>query len=132
VYNDTYYQVGSSGIDHIPRELQEKYRQFVIETDWQLKTDQSHAEIWAFHNELNSLNLRHIFVNGNNCFEKITDQKKWGFNYIEPYNANLTYDSIIRNAGIETVAPNSWHFGRDGHSVFARFLLNYIVSNKFV
>jgi hypothetical protein len=131
-HNGTYLQVGASGTDHVPQDLQEKYCNFVIGTDWQFKVDHSHAEIWKFHNELNSQNIRHVFINGNNCFDKITNQKNWGINYIGPYDANLTYDSIIRNAGIETVAPSSWHFGRDGHSVFARFLLNYIVSNKFV
>jgi hypothetical protein len=25
---------------------------------------------------------------------------------------NQTYDAIIRAQGIDTVAPNSWHFGR--------------------
>ena len=46
LHNGTYYQVGSSGIDHVPQELQEKYRHFVIGTDWQLKTEQAHKEIW--------------------------------------------------------------------------------------
>jgi hypothetical protein len=35
LYNNTYYQVGASGMDHVPQELQEKYRNFVIETDWE-------------------------------------------------------------------------------------------------
>ena len=132
LYNNFHYQVGASGTDHVPPDLQEKYKQYVVTNNWMQKTNQAHEDIWAFHNELDSQNIRHVFVNGNNCFDKITDQKNWGVNYIGPYNADLTYDSIIRNAGIETVAPDSWHFGRDGHSVFARFLLNYIVSNKIV
>ena len=39
LHNGTYYQVGSSGIDDVPQELQEKYKQFVIGTDWQPKTE---------------------------------------------------------------------------------------------
>jgi len=131
-HNGTYLQVGASGTDHVPQELQEKYRQFVIGTDWEYKTQQAHQEIWQFHNELTELGIKHIFFNGNNEFGKITDQKDWGLNYIGPYDPAQTYNALIGSVGIETVAPNSWHFGRDGHSFFSRFLLNYIMVNKFV
>jgi hypothetical protein len=132
LHNGTYYQVGSSGIDHVPVELQEKYRNYVIGTDWQHKTQQAHAQIWDFHQELKSQNIKHIFFNGNNDFSKINDQKDWGVNYIGPYDPLCTYDSIIRANGIDTVMPGSWHFGSDGHSVFNRFILNYIIQNKFI
>ena len=132
LHNGTYYQVGSSGIDHVPQELQEKYRHFVVGTDWELKTQQAHDEIWQFHQELADQNIRHIFFNGNNDFGSITDQKNWGTNYIGPYDPNQTYDAVIRSNGIDTVMPDSWHFGRDGHSSFARFILSYIVKNKFI
>ena len=36
LHNGVYYQVGSSGIDDVPQELQERYKQFVIDTNWQL------------------------------------------------------------------------------------------------
>jgi hypothetical protein len=132
LHNGIYYQVGASGTDHIPQELQEKYRNFVIGTDWKQKTEQAHKEIWEFHQELTEQGIRHIFFNGNNDFGTITNQKDWGLNYINPYDPTQTYDAIIRSTGIETVMPNSWHFGRDGHSSFARFILNYIISHKFV
>jgi hypothetical protein len=131
-YGNTYLQVGASGIDDVPQELQEKYRHFVIGTDWEFKTEQAHKEIWEFHQELTKQGIRHIFFNGNNDFSSITDQKDWGANYIGPYDPNQTYDAIIRSTGIDTVMPNSWHFDKDGHSSFARFILNYIISNKFV
>jgi hypothetical protein len=132
LHNGVYYQVGASGIDHVPPELQEKYRHFVVGTDWKLKTQQAHDEIWQFHQDLKKKKIKHIFFNGNTAFDQIKDKKEWGTSYIDPYNIELTYNSIIRNADIETVMPNSWHFGRDGHSFFSRFLLNYIISNKFV
>jgi len=132
LHNETYYQVGASGIDHVPQDLQETYRNYVLGTDWKIKTEQAHEEIWQFHAELKNQDIKHIFFNGNNDFSNITDQKNWGVNYIGPYNPAQTYDAIIRSTGIETVMPNSWHFGRDGHSSFARFILNYIMSNKFV
>jgi hypothetical protein len=127
-----YYQVGSSGIDHVPVELQEKYKHFVIGTDWKLKTQQAHAEIWQFHQELQDQNIKHIFFNGNNDFGKIADRQNWGVSYVGPYDSNQTYNTLIRAQGIDTVAPNSWHFGKDGHSYFHRFMLQYIIANKLI
>jgi hypothetical protein len=132
LHNGTYYQVGASGIDHVPQDLQEKYRNFVIDTDWESKTKQAHNDIWEFHNELKQQGVRHIFFNGNNDFSTITDQQDWGKSYIGPYDPKMTYDALIRAQGIDTVAPNSWHFGRDGHSAFHRYILQYIINNKFV
>jgi hypothetical protein len=132
LHKGTYYQVGSSGIDHVPQELQEKYRHYVIGTDWKLKTEQSHDEIWSFHQELKEQNIQHIFFNGNNDFSKISNRHNWNNNYIGPYDPKMTYDSLIRAHGIQTVAPDSWHFGKDGHSFFYRFMLQYVIANKFI
>jgi hypothetical protein len=132
LHDGVYYQVGSSGIDHVPQALQEKYRNFVIATDWKSKTEQAHKEIWAFHNELEQQNVKHIFLNGNNDFALVKDQQDWGTSYIEPYDTESTYDAIIRAQGIHTVAPNSWHFGPDGHAVFHRFLLNHIMRHRLI
>jgi hypothetical protein len=132
LHDSVYYQVGASGIDHVPQPLQEKYRNFVTDTDWKLKTQQAHTEILAFHSELADQGIKHIFFNGNNDFSQITDQQDWGTSYIGPYDSKQTYDAIIRAQGIDTVAPNSWHFGPDGHAVFHRFLLNHIMSNRLI
>ena len=132
LYNGTYYQVGASGIDHVPADAAERYRNYVIGVNWQQKTEQAHNDIWQFHNELKDQNIKHIFFNGNNDFSKIDQQKDWGKNYIGPYDPAQTYDAVIRSTGIETVMPTSWHFGRDGHSAFHRFILNYIIKNKVV
>jgi hypothetical protein len=132
LHEGIYYQVGSSGIDDVPQPLQEKYRNFVIGTDWTLKNEQAHKEIWKFHNELRSKGIKHIFFNGNNDFARVKNRQDWGLNYVGPYDAKLTYDAIIRAGGIDTVAPNSWHFGKDGHSYFHRFMLQYIINNKLI
>jgi hypothetical protein len=132
LYNGIYYQVGASGIDQVPAELQEQYKNYVVETDWPAKTQQAHDEIWQFHCELKEKNIQHIFFNGNNDFGSIVDRKDWGTSYIGPYESESTYNAIIRAQDIDTVAPNSWHFGRDGHSYFHRFMLQYIIDNKFI
>jgi hypothetical protein len=132
LHEGVHYQVGASGMDDVPQALQEKYRTFVIDTDWKHKTQQAHKEIWDFHQELTDQRIQHIFFNGNNDFSLVTDRHDWGPSYIGPYDPKSTYHSIIRAQGIHTVAPDSWHFGQDGHSVFHRFLLNYIMSNRFI
>lgn len=132
LHEGVYYQVGASGIDHVPQPLQEKYRNYIIGVDWQQKTQEAHREIWAFHSELEQQNIKHIFFNGNNDFSQITDQHDWSTSYIGPYDPKQTYNSIIRAQGIDTVAPNSWHFGPDGHAVFHRFLLNHVMSNRLI
>ena len=132
LHGNDYLQVGASGMDHVPQDLQEKYRHFVLGADWRFKTTQAHKEVWQFHQELKDQNISHIFFNGNNDFSSISDRKDWGINYIGPYDPAQTYNAVIRASGIDTVMPNSWHYGRDGHSVWMRHVLNYIINNKFV
>ena len=116
----------------MPPEARERYRDYIIGVDWNQKTLQAHDEIWAFNQELNDLGIRHIFFNGNNDFDKVQDRRDWKTNYIGPYDSKSTFDAVIRSQGIDTVMPGSWHFGRDGHAVFYRFILDYIIKNKFI
>ena len=131
-YNGITYQVNGSGIDHIPAEAAERYRNYVIGLDWRQKTVEAHNDIWAFHQELVAQNIHHIFFNGNNDFSSITDQKDWGLNYIGPYDPASTYHAQLQAAGIETVMPDSYHYGRNGHSWWFKYLLDYLISNKFI
>jgi len=132
LHKDIYYQIGASGTDQVPEELKTAYKNFVANVNWTQKIQQAHEDIWQFHKELTDQNIRHVFFNGNNDFGKIADRKDWGPNYIGPYDPAQTYDALIRAQGIDTVAPNSWHFGRDGHSYFHRFMLQYCIDNKFI
>jgi hypothetical protein len=127
-----YFQVNASGIDHVPQSWQERYRQYILGIDWEYKTQEAHDQIWAFHKELESQSIKHIFFNGNNNFSKIKDQKDWGTSYVCPYDPDYTFNNLIEAGGIDTVAPNSCHFGKDGHSFFNRFMLQYIITNKFI
>ena len=130
--NGDYYQVNASGIDEVPASHQQQYKEYIANLNWQQKTEQAHSDIWAFHQELLDQKIPHIFFNGNNDFSQIQNQKDWGLNYISPYDPNQTFDALIRAQGIQTVAPNSWHFGKDGHSFFYRFMLQYIIDNKLI
>jgi hypothetical protein len=131
-YNGVTYQVNGSGIDHVPHEAQERYRNYIIGLDWQAKTQQAHNDIWVFHQELVAQNIPHVFFNGNNDFSSIQDQKDWGLNYIGPYDSTSTYHAQLQAAGIETVMPDSYHYGRDGHSWWFKYILGYLMTNKFI
>ena len=130
--DDVYYQINASGTDDIPENHRQQYKEYVVNIDWAEKTRQAHNEIWKFHEELTAQGIKHIFFNGNNDFSKIKTKKNWHKCYIGPYDPEMTFNAIIQTQNIQTVAPNSWHFGREGHSFFHRFVLQYIIDNKFM
>jgi hypothetical protein len=129
-HNGEYYQVNASGIDHVPVELQEKYRHYVVGIDWEFKTQQAHKQIWEFHQELDEKKIPHVFFNGNSDFSQITQRQDWGHSYIGPYDPAQTFNSILTQHGHQTVAPNSYHFGKSAHSFWANFMLQYCIANK--
>lgn len=131
-WQGSFLQVGASGTDHVPKDLTDLYKNFVINVNWMQKTQQAHDQIWQFHCELQDQNIKHVFFNGNNDFSKIDNKKDWGACYIGPYDPDSTYSALIQAQGIQTVAPDSWHFGKDGHSFWHRFMLQYCIDNKFI
>jgi hypothetical protein len=126
------YQVNASGIDHVPAELQDKYKQFIIDVDWEKCRQQAHEQIWEFHTELDQLGIQHVMFNGNNHFGGIVDQKGWGTSYMHPYSPELTYNSVLKNNGFKTVNRDSWHFAADAHCYWAEYLLQYINNNHLI
>jgi hypothetical protein len=130
LHNGTYYQVNASGVDWVPRELQDRYRQFVIDVDWTEKTQQAHEKIWALHTELQDLKIPHLFYSGHSTFSDIQKHYNWGVNYLEPYNRSGSYNAILQQNGH---VPTKWyHFDAKGHCFWAKFLLQYIKLNNLV
>jgi len=130
--DNTYYQINASGVDQVPSSHQQQYKEYIANIDWQKRTEQAHIDIWDFHQELQAQNIKHVFFNGNNDFSKIPDQCVWDQCYIAPYDPTMTFDAVVRKQGFETVDANSWHFGRDAHSFFHRFMLKYVIDNNFI
>ena len=132
----TYFQVNASGIDVVPESHQQQYKEYIANIDWKESRNQAHEDIWNFHQSLNLMGVRHIFFSGNTSFHGIgtaeVQQYQWGTSYIKPYDAAGTYHGWLRNNDFETVSKNSWHFGEDAHSAWARFMLQYIVANKLI
>jgi len=132
VIDGTYYQINASGIDHVPPSHQQQYKEYIANINWQQRTESVHKEIWEFHKELQSQNIKHVFFNGNSDFSKVKDRHVWDQCYIAPYDPAMTFDVIVRKQGFETVAADSWHFGREAHSFFHRFMLKYVIDNNFI
>lgn len=130
LHDEIYYQVGASGIDHVPEELQERYKHYIIGLDWSEKTCTAHDQIWRFHQELAEQGIRHVMFNGNNDFSQAQNRMDWGSNYIRPYDSESTYDRVLKNNGFKTVNPDSWHFGTDGHCFWGQYLYRYIMINQ--
>lgn len=128
--DNVYYQLNASGIDQVPTSHQQLYKQFVATVDWLACTQQAHEEIWQFHLDLDSQNIPHVFFNGNTDFSRITNRQNWQMNYIAPYDPSQTFDSILQQNGFNRL-PNSWHFGKQAHSFFAQFMLQYCIDNQF-
>jgi hypothetical protein len=126
------FQVNASGIDEVPSELQDRYKQFIVSIDWEACRQRAHDDIWQFHNELEELGIRHVMFNGNNHFEGMLQRYNWGNSYIGPYDHTKTYDFVLRNHGFKTVNPESWHFGHDAHCYWGEYLLQYIKDNNLL
>jgi len=127
-----YYQIGSSGMDHVPPDWHTRYREFVIGVDWIEREHFWHDEIWRLHQWLLHNQIRHLFFNGNNYFGQIQNQNHWGKHYLDPYRSQGTWDQILRTKGFDTVNPTSWHFGQDAHCFWSQYLLQYSIDNHLV
>jgi hypothetical protein len=135
--DDEYYQINASGIDDVPPHFHDAYKNYVANVDGDTKTKQAHEDIWQFHLELEQLGAKHIFFNGNSDFNKIklwdkqNGEKEWGSSYIEPYDPDHTFNAVV-GARCDTVSPASWHYGVDGHRVWAQYITKYIIDNQLV
>ena len=128
------YQVNGSGVDHVPEAYQDRYRQWIVDLDWAKAERYWHREIWNWHLELQGQGVRHMFFNGNNHFGSVpvTARHDWGRTYLDPYRADRTFDSILRQHGHKTVNAHSWHFGSDAHCFWAQFLLQYAIDQQLI
>lgn len=105
--------------------IKEKGSADLVIIQWPSEID-SEDKIWDFHQELLEQNIKHIFFNSNQI-QPINPDRDWDNCLI-----NDSYETSIQSAKIDTVSPNSKHFGADGHVFWNRLLLNYIIKHKFI
>jgi hypothetical protein len=129
-----YFQINASGVDVVPESYRQRYKEFVSSVDWNEATNKSHTDIWNFHLDLDVLGIKHIFFNGNTHFGSVPKKQRynWGTSYIGPYDSAITYSQWLLNNGHSTVSPDSYHFGKEAHAAWSRFVLQYIIANKLI
>jgi hypothetical protein len=130
LHRGTWYQVNASGVDWVPQELQDRYKQFVIDVDWAIKTQECHEKIWTLHTELQNLNIPHLFYSSHSTFSNIQNHHDWGASYMEPYNQQGSYAAILQQNG--HVHTKWYHFDAKGHCFWADYVLQYIKQNNLV
>ena len=130
LHNGTWYQVNVSGADWVPKELQQRYKQFVVDVDWTTKTQECHEKIWTLHTELQSSNIPHLFYSGYSTFSNVQNQHIWGTSYMYPYNHQGSYNAILQQNG--HVPSKGYHFDAKGHCFWAKYVLQYIKQHNLV
>ena len=130
LHNGTWYQVNASGADWVPKELQQRYKQFVVDVDWTTKTQECHEKIWALHVELQALGIPHLFYSGYSTFSDVQNQHIWGTSYMYPYNHQGSYNAILQRN--EHVPSKGYHFDAKGHCFWAKYVLQYIKQHNLV
>jgi hypothetical protein len=129
--DDVYYQVNASGVDTVPSDYVNKYKEYVVNVNWIEKTKEWHDKIWELHIWLEEQNIKHVFFNCNNDLNKIKEKKDWGVTYIDPYTwQEGTYDVYLKTRGHHPVS--GYHYDATGHADWAKFLLKYIVKNNLL
>jgi hypothetical protein len=133
-YQNEWWQVNASGIDIVPPELEDRYKQYVISVDWNQKTRYAHNQIWSMHQWLQQIGVRHLFFSAHSTFSDIDprDQKNWDRCYIEPYSRDHSYNALLKHNGFDYVSPQGYHFGADGHRFWANYVLQYINDNNLL
>lgn len=131
-YNNHWYQVNASGVDLVPPELNERYKNYVINIDWNVKTQQAHDDIWQMHLYLKERGIRHLFFSGHSTFSDIQNQHNWGQNYISPYSREHSYHNWLKNNGGSYVTPESYHFDAKSHRLWADYVLQYIRDHQLL
>ena len=137
-HNGVYYQVTASGTDQVPKDLHQKYKEWVIEQSNRdvinYKIHNAHSRIWALHNDLNNRDIPHLFFNTYSDFSHIknlgylgAEEMDWEGCYLDPYNRAGTYYEWCLANGFKTVNPNSYHFGADAHAAWGEYLYQTIV-----
>ena len=131
-YKDRWYQVNASGIDIVPPELEKRYKDYVINVDWDVKTAEAHDKIWRMHLYLKTLGIRHLMFSGHSTFSDIQNRQNWGVNYMHPYSRDDSYHNWLKNNGGTYANAASYHFDAKSHCIWAEHVLQYIKDNKLL
>jgi hypothetical protein len=134
LHNGIWYQVNASGTDWLPDELHDRYRQYIVDIDWNQCTQPAHQEIWQLHQELEAQNVQHLFFSGHNTFGDIgtAQQQNWQNCYIYPYDRDQSYHNWLLKNGGSYATASSYHFDAKSHRLWAEYVLQYVNRNQIL
>lgn len=132
LHKGQWYQVNASGIDHVPSELEKRYKDYVINVNWEVKTAETHEKIWKMHLYLKTLGIQHLFFSGHSTFSDIQNHYDWGVNYMHPYIWEESYHNWLKNNGGTYANAASYHFDAKSHRLWAEHVLQYIKDNQLL
>lgn len=124
LYDNVFWQVNAGGLSNDwPEEIKERYKKYIVSINWNHYEQKAHEEIFAFHNELQNLNIKHLFFN---CYSDFVNQPMvdWNNCYVEPYDPDMTYWQWLTNNGFKS--NDAYHFKADAHEKWAEFLFPYL------
>jgi hypothetical protein len=139
-YEGAWYQVNASGHETVPKQLQNRYKEWVINCnqhyDYYQRQIEVHSKLVDFHNWLEKHSVPHLFfytVQGCQPHGRV-GQYDWGASFINPYgddpNDCWNYHRHLTQKGYST---DSWgHHGRDAHREFANFLYQHIQQHNLI
>jgi hypothetical protein len=127
-----WYQVNASGVDWVPDSLQQRYKNFVVEVDWNQATKRCHEMAWDLHQWLLVKGIKHVFFSGHSTFSDIDNQFDWGLSYIKPYQRNASYHNWLLENGGCYANPKTYHFDAKSHRLWGEHVLQYIHCNQIL
>jgi hypothetical protein len=136
LHQGQYYNVNSGGYDTLPPELEERYKQWVIEQgpeQQSIKSKLMHSQIHRMHRSLLERHIPHLFFNAlmpfqHNLLDPI--QLNWHKNYVGPYDNDLSYFWYLKNHGWKPTKNN--HFLENAQAEWSDVLYNYIRDNELI
>jgi hypothetical protein len=130
LHQGQYYDVNSGGHDGLPTELEEKYKEWVVNQGPEqqaIKSQKMHSQIHRMHRSLLDRHIPHLFFNALMPFQhNLLDPLHfdWHKNYLGPYDNNLSYFWYLKNHKFVPTRNN--HYTEKAQSVWADVLYNYI------
>jgi hypothetical protein len=138
LFQNRYYNVNAGGHDVFPVELQQKYKNWVIEQGELAQYTKSkllHNEIYQLHTTLQLKNIPHLFFNALMPFqhEVLGDPsqgKDWNNCFLYPYLNDYSYYWYLKKQGFVPTVGN--HHLDSAQQNWAEVLINYIKEHKLL
>lgn len=138
LHQDQYIQVNASGLNIVPKGLQDRYKSWVNDSESISQINKSrslHSKIFDLHIFFKQKRIRHLFFNALMPFQHEVlscpeSRLDWGGNFLGPYDNNLSYYWFLQQYGYQPDKHN--HYGPPAQMVWGEFLIKYITEKNLI